>query len=47
MRARVVFRLAFDSTRFRQCEINVNGGIGEEIKYGGFPFHRAPLIGIP
>ena len=47
MRARVVFRLAFDSARFRQCEINVKGGIGEDIRYGGFPFHRAPPTGIP
>ena len=47
MRARVVLHLAFDSARFRQCEINVKGGIGEDIRYGGFPFHRAPPTGIP
>ena len=47
MRARGVFHLAFDSTRFRQCEVNVDSGIGEGIRYGGFPFHRVPVAGIP
>ena len=47
MRARVIFLLVFDSARFRQCEVNVKLGVGEEIRYGGFTFHRVPAAGIP
>ena len=46
MRARIVFPFAFDSARFRQREVDINLGIGEGIRHGGFPFHHVLAVGI-